>query len=105
MERILSLTFHAMPEILSRWENYAETELLVLVDNLMDVDKYILSEVYSEMITEGKNMNLLLVFDSEQIRNQFIESELVNITERIASEFGDQVMVFETLLNPKKIRL
>ena len=56
------------------------------------------------MINEGKNTNLLLVFDNEEKRDDFIEIELKNITERIESKFGENVMVFTTFLNPKKSR-
>ena len=75
-----------------------------MIENLMDVEKYILSEVQSDMINEGKNTNLLLVFDNEEKRDDFIEIELKNITERIESKFGENVMVFTTFLNPKKSR-
>ena len=75
-----------------------------MIENLMDVEKYILSEVESDMINEGKNTNLLLVFDNNEKRQDFIEIELQNITERIENEFGDEVMVFVTLLNSKKQR-
>ena len=101
---ILSLTFHTTESALKEWENYTENELQLLVENLMDVDKHILSDVHSEMIGEGKNTNLLLVFDNEELREQFIENELVNISERIEAKFGDSVMVFKTFLNPKKTR-
>lgn len=102
---VLSLTFHTTESALKEWENYTENELQLLVENLMDVDKYILSEVHNEMIGEGKNTNLLLVFDNDELREQFLENELVNITERIEAKFADSVMVFKTFLNPLKSRL
>ncbi len=101
---VLSLTFHTTESALKEWEKYTENELVLLIENLMDVDKYILSEVYSEMINEGKNSNILLVFDNEELRDQFLENELVNITERIEAKFGDSVMIFKTFLNPMKSR-
>lgn len=101
---VLSLTFHTTESALKEWENYTQNELQLLVENLMDVEKYILSDVHSEMITEGKNTNLLLVFDNEELRSQFLENELVNITERIEGKFGDSVMIFNTFLNPVKSR-
>ena len=101
---VLSLTFHTTQNLLSEWENYIESDLQLMVENLMDVEKYILSEVQSDMINEGKNTNLLLVFDNEEKRDDFIEIELKNITERIESKFGENVMVFTTFLNPKKSR-
>ncbi|HOB25390.1 DUF4286 family protein [Candidatus Kaistella beijingensis] len=100
----LSLTFHNTESINKEWENYLGNDLHQMIENLMDVEKYILSEVQSDMINEGKNTNLLLVFDNEEKRDDFIEIELKNITERIESKFGENVMVFTTFLNPKKSR-
>ncbi|MBE2274595.1 MAG: DUF4286 family protein [Flavobacteriales bacterium] len=100
----LSLTFHNTESINEEWENYLGNDLHQMIENLMDVEKYILSEVQSDMINEGKNTNLLLVFDNEEKRDDFIEIELKNITERIESKFGENVMVFTTFLNPKKSR-
>ena len=100
----LSLTFHHTESINKEWENYLGNDLHQMIENLMDVEKYILSEVQSDMINEGKNTNLLLVFDNEEKRDDFIEIELKNITERIESKFGENVMVFTTFLNPKKSR-
>jgi hypothetical protein len=85
---ILSITFHTTENKIQEWDLYLENELHQMVENLMDVDRYILSEVYSEMLNEGKNTNLFLWFDNDELRNQFMESELVNIEERIAQEFG-----------------
>ena len=101
---VLSLTFHSTSNISSSWDRYTENTLFEMIENLMDVEKYILSEVESDMINEGKNTNLLLVFDNNEKRQDFIEIELQNITERIENEFGDEVMVFVTLLNSKKQR-
>jgi hypothetical protein len=71
----------------------------------MDVNQYILSEVHSDYIEEGKNYNLLLIFDNDQLREDFIKSEMENIAERIEAKFGQEVMIFNTFLNPKKSRL
>lgn len=101
---ILSLTFHTTESALKEWENYTQNELQLLVENLMDVEKYILSDVHTDMITEGKNTNLLLVFNDEEMRSQFLENELVNIIERIEAKFADSVMIFSTFLNPLKSR-
>ncbi len=101
---VLSLTFHSTSNIGASWDRYTENNLFEMIENLMDVEKYILSEVESDMINEGKNTNLLLVFDNNEKRQDFIEIELQNITERIENEFGDEVMVFVTLLNSKKQR-
>ena len=101
---VLSLTFHSTASATEEWENYMNDELKLMVENLMDVEKYILSEVESEMINEGKNTNLLLVFDDEEKREDFIGIELKNITERIEVKFGNEVMIFKTFLNPNSSR-
>lgn len=101
---VLSITFHCTKDKIDEWENYVNETLVLLTENLMDVDKYILSEVHSDYIDEGKNYNLLLVFDNENLRTDFFESELVNITDRIEAKFGTDVMIFQTFLNPKKTR-
>lgn len=99
---VLSLTFHSTSNISSSWDRYTENTLFEMIENLMDVENYILSDVESEMINEGKNTNLLLMFDNTEKRQEFIDIELKNITERIEDQFGDEVMVFATLLNPKQ---
>ena len=97
---ILSITFHTIENKIEEWDLYVESDLHQMVENLLDVEKYILSEVESDMITEGKNTNLLLIFDSTEKRSDFIEIEFKNITERIEAKFGQEVMIFETFLNP-----
>ena len=101
---VLSITFHTVESELSNWEQYVDTELIKLVENLYDVEKYILSEVETEMLTEGKNTNLLLVFENDAKRQEFTETELLNISEKIGNQFGEKVMIFITQLNTKKSR-
>ena len=101
---VLSITFHTVESELSNWEQYVDTELIELVENLYDVEKYILSQVETEMLTEGKNTNLLLVFENDAKRQEFTETELLNISERIGKHFGEKVMIFITQLNTKKSR-
>ena len=101
---VLSITFHTVESELSNWEQYVDTELIELVENLYDVEKYILSQVETEMLTEGKNTNLLLVFENDSKRQEFTETELLNISERIGKQFGETVMIFITQLNTKKSR-
>ncbi|RXM51163.1 MULTISPECIES: DUF4286 family protein [unclassified Chryseobacterium] len=102
---VLSITFHCTKNNLEEWENYIDETLILMTENLMDVNQYILSEVHSDYIDEGKNYNLLLIFDNDELRNDFLESELKNIAERIEAQFGQEVLIFDTLLNPKKSRL
>lgn len=102
---VLSITFHCTKNNLEEWENYIDETLILMTENLMDVNQYILSEVHSDYIDEGKNYNLLLIFDNDELRNDFLESELKNIAERIENKFGQEVLIFDTLLNPKKLKL
>lgn len=101
---VLSITFHTVESELSNWEQYVDTELIELVENLYDVEKYILSQVETEMLTEGKNTNLFLVFENDAKRQEFTETELLNISEKIGNQFGETVMIFITQLNTKKSR-
>ncbi|MEN2435033.1 DUF4286 family protein [Weeksellaceae bacterium A-14] len=102
---ILSLTFHCPETHLDEWEKYVDETLALMADNLMDADMYVLSEVASDMVSEGKNFNLLLVFPSDEARGFFLENELLNIQERIEKQFGENIMIFKTFLNPIKFRL
>lgn len=99
---ILSVTFHTVESQLENWNNFIQRDLVQMIDNLYDVEKYILSEVETEMLTEGKNTNLLLVFENQQKREEFVTTELLNISERIDQNFGENVMIFITNLNPLK---
>ena len=102
---ILSITFHTPQNLLKEWENFQLNSLESLVENFIQVEKYILSDVHSDMLNEGKNTNLLLIFDDENLRTEFVESELENIKYHIEKEFGDDVMIFKTYLNQRKTRL
>ncbi|SHE40822.1 DUF4286 family protein [Chryseobacterium takakiae] len=101
---VLSITFHCTKNNLEEWENYIDETLILMAENLLDVNKYILSEVHSDYIDEGKNYNLLLVFDNDNLREDFVQSELKNIAERVEARFGTEVMIFNTFLNPRKTR-
>ena len=97
---VLSVTLHTIESELQNWSNFVKTDLIKIIENLYDAEKYILSEVETEMLTEGKNTNLLIVFENQQKREEFLSTELVNISERIAQKFGENVMIFVTKLNP-----
>jgi hypothetical protein len=101
---VLSITFHTVESELSNGEQYVDTELIELVENLYDVEKYILSQVETEMLIEGKNTNMFLVFENDSKRQEFTKTELLNISERIGNQFGEKVMIFITQLNTKKSR-
>lgn len=102
---MLSITFHCTKDNLAEWEIYMDETLVLMAENLMDVNKYILSEVHSDYIDEGKNYNLLLLFDNQEVREDFVKSELQNISERIEMKFGQEVMIFNTFLNTKTLRM
>ncbi len=103
--KILSLTFHCTETFIPAWENYITKELNVMIDNLFDVEKHIFSEVHSESISEGRNYNLLLIFSNDELRTDFMEIEMKNIEERLFAKFGEEVMIFMTLLNPSKSKI
>ncbi|RNA62509.1 DUF4286 family protein [Chryseobacterium nematophagum] len=102
---ILSITFHCTKNNIEEWENYIDNTLILMTENLMDVTKYILSEVDSDYIEDGKNYNLLLIFDNDQIRGEFVKSELLNLSEIIEKKFGKEIMIFNTFLNPKILKI
>ncbi len=102
---VLSITFHTIASSLESWDSYLHGELHQMIENLYDVEKYIISTVESERISEGQNTNLLLVFESKEIRASFMENELVNLVEHVEKRFNEEVMVFVTALNPSKSRL
>ncbi|SEF50729.1 protein of unknown function [Halpernia humi] len=102
---ILSITFHTPEHLLSDWEKFQENSLENLIENLIQVENYILSDVESEMLHEGKNTNLLLIFEDENLREEFVDSELLNLQHHIEKEFGEDVMVFKTYLNERKSRM
>ncbi|WP_226065057.1 DUF4286 family protein [Kaistella polysaccharea] len=102
---LLSITFHTTADIQNDWGIYLGTELHQMIENLMEVEKYILSEVESDLVSEGQNTNLLLIFENAEKRDDFVEIELTNITEIVKQKFGVNVMVFVTYLNPRRSRL
>lgn len=101
---VLSITFHTIASSLELWDSYLQNELHQMVENLYDVEKYIISSVESDRVTEGQNTNLLLVFETQAIRSSFMENELVNLVEHVEKRFQEEVMVFVTALNPSKSR-
>lgn len=102
---LLSLTFHVTSAVSENWKKFIENELKLMIENLIDVEKYICSEVESEMINEGKNYNLLLTFEDSEKRTDFLDFEMKNITEHVENKFNQEVMVFVTFLNPIYSRL
>ncbi|HFK5587124.1 TPA: DUF4286 family protein [Elizabethkingia anophelis] len=98
---VLSVTFHVESAAQPQWYDFLEKEFPALVENLYDVEKYIFSEVDSNYIQEGKNYNLLLIFNDHEIRGGFLLNEMQNLSEIIHQRFSqEQVMIFITELNP-----
>jgi hypothetical protein len=102
---ILSITFHTPEYLLEDWENFQRNTLEKLIENLIQVEKFILSEVQSDVLNEGKNTNLLLIFEDENLREEFVESEFLNLQHYVEKEFGEEVMFFKTYLNERKTRV
>lgn len=102
---VISITFHSVESVQKEWNDFVEKDFHQIIENLIDVEKYMLSEVESDMINEGKNTNLLLIFDNEEKRTDFMEIELLNISEIIERKFGESVMIFITNLNPTKMKI
>ncbi len=101
----LSITFHSTESIKEKWEIFRQKELTELIENFLDVEHYLLSKVRSEMIQEGENTNLFLLFESEMKKQEFFESELTNLVERVETRFPSEVMTFVTHLDPIKMRI
>lgn len=99
---ILSITFHTIESQLLLWQKFVDEELFQWLEDLNRAEKYILSEVESEMLTEGKNTNLLIIFDQIEKRNDFVQKEFSLLVEKISYRFGDAVMIFKTELNSIK---
>ncbi|MBW8362287.1 MAG: DUF4286 family protein [Kaistella sp.] len=98
--KVLSLTFHSTSNIGTEWENFVQNDMVRMAESLPDVKKYLLSEVETDMISEGRNTNLLLVFGEDENRRNFLENDLKNIAEELDAKFGGDVLIFDTLLNP-----
>lgn len=96
---LLSLTFHTEQNNLERFDAYSKKELKQMIENLIQVEKYYFSEVKTEYINDGKNYNLLLIFEDENLRAEFILNELKNIQEHISKTFGESVVIFQTHLD------
>lgn len=99
---ILSLTFHSEENSLADWENYLSKNLHSLTEKNSSIDKFILSDVETPMLQEGKNTNLLLFFKNANERNLFLEKEIPKIHLELQQYFGEKVLMFATLLNPKQ---
>lgn len=94
---ILSITFHTEDRKSQEWDAYLQKKLIPQIENLGQ--NFLFSEVINEMISEGKNTNLLLFFDKKEERDFFLDNNFQAISEPILSHFQDSVLIFKTHLN------
>lgn len=94
---ILSITFHTEEQKIVEWNIYLKNELIPDIKTLGE--KHIISEVESDMLSEGKNTNILLLFDNEVDRELFLEQKFPLIAEKTLKNFSDKVLIFNTFLN------
>lgn len=97
---ILSITFHTTENKIDEWNDFIKNEL---IPNIKSLDrKYILTEVETEMLSEGKNTNLLLFFENQKDRLLFMEQTFPLISQKILLHFQENVLIFNTFLNTIK---
>ncbi|SDE09618.1 DUF4286 family protein [Riemerella columbipharyngis] len=97
---LLSVTFHCENNALPKWEAYMSGEMISRVEKWGH--SYIISEVETEMLQEGKNFNILLDFKSPIERESFLNDYFADFAESIKETFSDKVMIFVTILNSKR---
>lgn len=97
---LLSITFHSTENVTKQWANYVQNTLIPSIENFTKVERYILSDVDSRMLNEGKNTNLLLIFENQDEIHWFMDSEIPHLQGLIEQQFGNEVMIFCTFLNP-----
>ncbi|MDO4763103.1 MAG: DUF4286 family protein [Flavobacteriaceae bacterium] len=100
---LLSITFHTDEHRIEEWENFVENELIHEINKFNT--KYMLSEVDSEMLSEGKNTNLLLFFENQNEINDFIEKTFSKVSQKILEQFQESVLIFKTLLKNVKTNI
>lgn len=94
---ILSITFHIDDNKVEEWNNYLNNTLVTEIEKLNKL--FLLSEVDTEMLSEGKNINLLLFFDSPEDRELYLHNTFPSIAQDIISNFQESVLIFKTFLN------
>jgi len=97
---LLSITFHVEQNALPKWKNFLDNNFSKWLEETSIIDRFIFSEVESEMIEEGVNYNLLLIFKNQEIRSDFAHREMRDIAQIIDEQFIPQeVIIFPTFLN------
>lgn len=100
---ILSITFHIEEQKVAEWEQFLTNEILPEIKAWQR--KFILSEVETEMLSEGKNTNLLLFFTTSEERIDFLEQTFPPLSQKIITKFQDKILIFKTFLNSKAIEI
>lgn len=100
---ILSITFHTEEQKITEWEQFLTNEILPEIKAWQR--KFILSEVETEMLSEGKNTNLLLFFTTAEERIDFLEQTFPSLSQKIITKFQDKILIFKTFLNSKTIKI
>lgn len=95
----LSITFHFNENRLQEWNNNLLISLQSLINDTPQVKDFIISEVHTEYIEEGKNYNILLFFSDENARESFLSQQLAMLDQSITQQFGNNIMLFATPLN------
>lgn len=94
---ILSITFHIEENHINDWRNYLIEDFIPHIHTLGQ--QFLLSDVDTEMLSEGKNTNLLLFFGNEEERETFINQSLPKTSQILMEKFGQNILIFKTLLN------
>lgn len=94
---ILSITFHIEEKHITEWNIYINENLVPHIQSLGL--SFILSNVDTEMLSEGQNSNLLLFFNNSNERENFIQNDFQKLCEPAKQEFQKDIIIFKTLLN------
>lgn len=100
---ILSITFHIEENRIIEWNKYLEDNLIPHIQSLGL--PFLLSNVDTEMLSEGQNNNLLLFFNNREEREIFIQKDFPKLCEPAMQEFQKDIIIFKTLLNSLAKRL
>lgn len=94
---IISITFHTEESRIPEWNEYVKKELIPNIKNLNK--RYLLSEVETEMLSEGKNTNLLIFCNNQEDRILFLEQTFPYFSQNVLERFQESVLIFKSFLN------
>ena len=95
----LSITFHFTEAKIHEWNNNLLQSLESLIEDSLHIKNFMISEVHTDYIDEGKNYNVLLFFDDLGERENFMSGQLASLDRAIDEQFGNEIMLFVTPLN------